>query len=85
MLRLKGIYDGQKVVLVEPVILPPNTAVEVIVADPAAEQEQAYWERLMTEGLVKVRRPARRAQRQAPAPAQITGAPLSETIIAERR
>jgi hypothetical protein len=85
MLRLKGIYDGQKVVLVEPVILPPNTAVEVIVADPAAEQEQAYWERLIAQGLVKAMRPARRAMRQAPAPVQITGEPISETIIAERR
>jgi len=34
MLRIKGIYDGQKVVLTEPVTLPSNTAVEVIITDP---------------------------------------------------
>ncbi len=85
MLRIKGIYDGQKVVLVEPIMLPPNTEVEVVVADPAAEQEQAYWQRLIDQGLVKTVRPEPRALRHAPAPAQVTGEPISETIIAERR
>ena len=85
MLRIKGIYDGQKVVLSEPVMLPANTAVEVIFADPAVEKEQAYWQRLIEQGLVKTVRPERRAPRQAPAPASIAGEPISETIIAERR
>jgi hypothetical protein len=85
MLRIKGIYDGQKVVLSEPVTLPPNTAVEVVVADPVVEQEQAYWQRLIAQGLIKAVRPGRRAPRQAPAPAQVIDAPISETIIADRR
>lgn len=85
MLRIKGIYDGQKVVLVEPIMLPPNTAVEVVIADPAVEQEQAYWRSLIDQGLIKTTRPRREAARQAPAPAHVTGEPISETIIAERR
>jgi hypothetical protein len=85
MLRIKGIYDGQKVVLSEPVMLPANTAVEVIFADPAVEKEQAYWQRLIEQGLVKTVRPEQRAPRQAPAPVSIAGEPISETIIAERR
>ena len=85
MLRIKGIYDGQKVVLSEPVRLLPNTAVEVVIADPAVEQEQAYWQRLIAQGLIKIVRPKRRVPRQAPAPAQIACEPISETIIAERR
>ncbi len=66
-------------------MLPANTAVEVIIADPAAEQEQAYWQQLIDQGLIKTVRPERRPTRHAPAPAQITGEPLSETILAERR
>ena len=85
MLRIKGIYDGQKVVLIEPVRLPPNTAVEVVIADPAVEQEQAYWRRLIAQGLIKTVRPERQAPRQAPAPAQIAGEPISATLLAERR
>ena len=85
MLRIKGIYDGQKVVLSEPIMLPPNTAVEVVIADPAVEQEPAYWQRLIEQGLVKTVRPERRTPRQAPAPTPVTGEPVSETILAERR
>ena len=36
MLKVKGIYDGAKVVLLEPVDLQPNTAVEVLIPDQAA-------------------------------------------------
>ena len=51
MLKVKGIYDGVKVTLLEPVSLPANTAVEVLLPETHKELEQAYWERLIALGL----------------------------------
>ncbi len=85
MIKIKGIYDGAKVVLLEPVALQPNTAVEVLIADQDADQEHTYWQRLIETGLIKSVRAPRRASRQAPAPAHVTGEPVSQTIIEERR
>jgi hypothetical protein len=84
MLRIKGIYDGQKVVLVEPVNLPPNTAVEVIVAEPENSAEQLYRQRLLKLGLIK-ERPAVPADTTPYTPIEVDGLPLSQTIIEERR
>jgi hypothetical protein len=84
MLRIKGIYDGQKVVLVEPVTLPPNTAVEVIVAEPENSAEQLYHQRLLKLGLIK-ERPAVPADTTPYTPVEVSGPPLSQTIIEERR
>ena len=84
MLRIKGIYDGQKVVLVEPITLPPNTAVEVLVAEPTSESEQFYHQRLLTLGLIKDR-PASPADNTLYTPIEVSGPPLSQTIIEERR
>ena len=36
MKHIRAIYDGQRVVLLEPVDLPPNTPVDVVVRDTAA-------------------------------------------------
>lgn len=85
MLKVKGIYDGTKVVLLEPVALQPNTAVEVLIPEPAGDAEQLYWRRLIDAGLVKSMRARRDQPRQAPAPVRIAGEPVSQTIIAERR
>ena len=49
MIKVKGIYDGSKVVLLEPVSLQPNTPVEVLIP----ENEQIYWQQLNELGLVK--------------------------------
>ncbi len=84
MLRIKGIYDGQKVVLVEPITLPPNTAVEVLIAEPASESEQLYRQRLLKLGLIKDR-PASPADDTPYTPVEVSGPPLSQTIIEERR
>jgi hypothetical protein len=84
MLRLKGIYDGQKIVLTEPISLPPNTAVEVIVAEPETEREQLYHQRLVKLGLLKEQ--AGIAFEATPyTPVQVTGTPLSQSIIEDRR
>ena len=42
MKHIKAIYDGQRVVLLEPVDLPPNTPVEVVVRDNAAAEAKGW-------------------------------------------
>ncbi len=84
MLRIKGIYDGQKVVLTEPVTLPSNTAVEVIITDPENSAEQLYHQRLLKLGLIK-ERPAAPVDTTPYTPVEVSGSPLSQTIIEERR
>jgi Fe2+ transport system protein FeoA len=82
MLKVKGIYDGAKIVLLDPVSLAPNTRVEVLI--PESDMEQVYWQRLVELGLIKeVRAPL--AKDQPFTPVHVTGAPLSQTIIEERR
>ena len=84
MLRVKGVYDGQNVVLLEPVSMAPNTAVEVLVPEQDEDKEQAYWQLLLDQGLIKEVRP--RPVDETPfTPVQVTGEPLSQTIIDERR
>ena len=84
MLRIKGIYDGQKVILTEPISLPPNTAVEVIIAEPENEREQLYHQRLVTLGLLK-ERPEVAFEATPYTPVHVNGEPLSQTIIEDRR
>ncbi len=84
MIRVKGIYDGTKVILLEPVALPPDTKVEVLIPEAANEPEQAYWQRLVELGLVKeIRR--RPAAYKPFTPIQVSGIPVSQSIIDERR
>jgi hypothetical protein len=84
MLKVKGLYDGAKVVLLDPVSLSPNTAVEVLIPEQGVDREQVYWQRLIELGLIKeVRTP--RADDQPFTPVRVTGAPVSQTIIEERR
>ncbi len=85
MLKVKGIYDGNKIILLEPVALQPNTTVEVLIPESAADPEQRYWQRLIAAGLVKSMRASRAQPRRAPAPVRIAGEPVSQTIIDERR
>jgi hypothetical protein len=80
MIKVKGIYDGSKVVLLEPVSLQPNTPVEVLIP----EEEQIYWQRLNESGLIKEIRPQSSADISY-APVKSTGVSVSETIIKERR
>jgi hypothetical protein len=83
MLRIKGIYDGQKVVLTEPISLPPNTAVEVLIAEPENEREQLYHQQLVKLGLLK-ERPEVAYEATPYTPIQVSGGPLSQTIIEDR-
>ncbi len=84
MLRVKGIYDGTKIVLLEPVSLAPNTAVEVLIPEQAADAEQLYWQKLVELKLITEIRPPSVSD-QPFTPIQITGKPISQTIIEDRR
>ena len=80
MIKVKGIYDGSKVVLLEPVSLQPNTPVEVIIP----EMEQIYWQRLNESGLIKELR-SQSEDDISYEPVSTTDTPISQTIIEERR
>ena len=84
MLRVKGIYDGTKIVLLEPVSLAPNTAVEVLIPEQALDPEQLYWHKLMELKLITEIRPPS-INDQSFTPIRISGKPISQTIIEDRR
>jgi hypothetical protein len=86
MTKIKGVYDGKPVWLLEPVPVVPDTPVEVFIPESAAEgsQEQAFLERLVEEGLLLVKEVS--WPEGAPfEPVSIEGSPLSQTIVEERR
>jgi hypothetical protein len=86
MTKIKGVYDGKRVRLLEPVHLTPDTPVEVLIPESAGEEsrEQAFLERLVEEGLLLTKEVSR--PEGAPfEPVPIEGAPLSQTIIEERQ
>lgn len=84
-MRVKGIYDGEKVVPLEPLALAPNTSVEIIIPDDAGPEEAHYWERLAELGLVTVAPTAQTQPGDVFEPVAIEGEPLSQTIIESRR
>jgi len=86
MVKIKGVYGGKHVRLLEPVHLTPDTPVEVLIPELAGEEsrEQAFLERLAEEGLLLAKEVAR--PEEAPfEPVPIKGPPLSQTMIEERR
>jgi hypothetical protein len=68
MLKVKGVYDGSQIILLDPIALQPNTAVEVLVTESAVNAEQLYWQRLRAAGFITTIRAQRRQPRQAPPP-----------------
>jgi hypothetical protein len=84
MLMVKGVYDGTKVVLSEPLPLPPNSTVEVLVLEESTDREAVYWRQLLDLGLIKRIRP-QPTEAQEYKPVHVTGEPVSQTIIEERR
>ena len=84
MLTVKGIYDGNNVILSEPLPLPPNSPVEVLILDGSTEKETAYWRKLLDLGLIKSIVP-QPEKVQAFTPVSAGGKPVSQTIIEERR
>ena len=84
MLKVKGIYDGTQVILSEPLPLPPNSTVEMLILDSSTDVEVVYWQQLLDLGLIKKVHPQPTKERVF-TPVQVTGAPVSQTIIEERR
>jgi hypothetical protein len=84
MLKVKGVYDGTKVILSEPLPLPPNSAVEVLILEPSTDPEAVYWQQLLSQGLIKEVRP-QPTEEQTFTPVRVAGDPISKTIIEERR
>ncbi len=90
MQKVRGIYDGERVGLLNEVNIPPSTEFGVLVpdeSDPNAsedEQEEVYWRMLKEMGIVLQRaRPDLVDDDFDPIPS--IGELLSETIIRERR
>jgi len=84
MYKVKGIYDGEKVVLLEPLPIPPDTSVEVLVTEEALDPEQVYWQQLVERGLIAKVRPLPLGEEPVN-PVRASGRPVSEIIIEERR
>jgi hypothetical protein len=84
MLRVKGVCDGTRVILSEPLPLPPNSMVEVLILEASTDVEAAYWQQLLDQGLIKQVRP-QPTKEQHFTPVHVTGTPVSQTIIDERR
>ena len=84
MLKAKGIYDGTNIVLLDPLPLSPHTTVEVLIVEQTTDMEQVYWQRLIDMGLIKEVRP-QPTDEQALEPVRVSGVPISQTIIEERR
>ncbi len=84
MYKAKGIYDGTNVVLLEPLPIPPDTPVEVSVVEEPLDVEQIYWQKLVELGLIRQVHP-QPGDEQPFVPIQVTGRPISQTIIEERR
>ena len=83
MKHIRAIYDGQRVVLLEPVDLPPNTPVEVVVRDTVAA-EQEVLEALKAQGLLHSTAPL--ANTLLPfTPVTVERPAVSQTVIEERR
>ncbi len=87
MIRVKGIYEGMYVRLLEPVALAPDTVVEVLIPESTTEQGQEYefLRRLVAEGLLASGGLMPLSEEEPFEPIPIRGTPLSQTIIEERR
>lgn len=84
-MRVQGIYDGEKVVLLEPLPLAPNSPVEVVIPDSPDATEDEYWARLAELGLVTAPATPPTADGDSFNPISIEGEPLSKTIMESRR
>ena len=89
MIKIRGVYDGEKVWLLDQLDIPPETEVEVLVPDnlpgsTGAPPEDLHWNHLISTGLIKERpRPEEIDDSFGPIPN--LGEPISDTIIRERR
>ena len=86
MKKIKGIYDGNCIQLLEPISLKPDTVVEVLIPEQDEEvKEREFLEYLKKEGLLKDVKIIKQEEEEPFEPVPIRGAPLSQTIIEDRR
>ncbi|MCB0114395.1 MAG: hypothetical protein KDD84_09905 [Caldilineaceae bacterium] len=86
-IRVKGIYNGKTIELLEAVTMPPDTVVEVLVPElepTRKERLQQQIQDLVDKGVLT------HAAMDRPRdldfhPVTVAGKPVSETIIEERR
>jgi hypothetical protein len=90
MMRVRGVYDGVSVRLLEDVDIAPDTEVEVLVPkqvpgpQTGEQRDDAFWQQLIDSGLISSRpRPELIDDSFEPIPNP--GEPISDTIIRERR
>jgi hypothetical protein len=84
MLRVKGIYDGKKVTLLETISLAPNTAVEILIPEEGEDAENLYWQRLIELGLIR-QLALLASEPDFYEPVPVSGEAVSDMIIRERR
>lgn len=84
MIRVRGIYDGKHVRLLEDLDVPPQTEVEVLVSDADSGREDDHWQRLIDAGVI-AERPHPDDLDDSFEPIPNGGEPISDTIIRERR
>lgn len=85
MIKVRGRYNGANIDLLDPISLPPDTEVEVLIPDiETEERETIFWETLKSQGLLRDIHSVSNEEEPFE-PIVISGKPMSETIIKERR
>ncbi|MBX3000791.1 MAG: hypothetical protein KF893_19880 [Caldilineaceae bacterium] len=85
-IRVKGIYNGKTIELLEPVTIAPDTEVEILIPElqSQAAKEQEFLTQLLERGLI-THIPTGKPRDAHFQPVRVQGKPVSETIIEERR
>ena len=84
MLQVKGVYKKRRIELFEELQLPPDTSVLITVWQENEREEAVYWQRLKETGLLMVT-PQLNQMLPPFTPVPVTGEPVSQTILEERR
>jgi hypothetical protein len=80
MIRVKGVYDGKNVKLLEKISVAPNTTVEVLILEEEIDSESVYQQRLAELGLIRqLAIPTNKLASYQPVP--VTGEPVSEVCF----
>ena len=89
MIKVKGIFNGTTIDLLEPIFIPTNTAVEVTIEttddmdQSDAKAERAFLEHLLAIGMIS-HIPSGEVDPTPFTPIFVPGKPVSESIIEDR-
>ena len=84
MLQVKGVYKKRRIKLFEELQLPADTSALITVWQENEREEVAYWQRLNETGLLMAT-PELNQILPPFTPVSVTGGPVSQTILEERR